>query len=181
MQENGLLERIRAATSQDIEALHSLVNSAYRGESSRQGWTTEADFLDGQRVDPEGLLEIIEAPQSTILVSENSKGILTGCVHLRILPDGWCYLGMLTVAPALQAKGLGKRLLEAAENWAKEHSCPGVRMYVIWLRLELIDYYRRRGYQLTGQREPFPYGSSRFGLPKRQDLHFVTLQKPLVN
>ena len=131
------------ATRADIPQLHHLVNSAYRGESSRSGWTTEADFLGGIRVDPEGLLEMIENANSVILLAKLG-GVLAGCVYLQ-KQERKTYLGMLTVDPNLQAKGLGKKILAKAEEWARENKSDTIEMTVITLREELINWYERYG------------------------------------
>jgi ribosomal protein S18 acetylase RimI-like enzyme len=180
--------KLRPADGDDVDALVRLVNSAYRGDTSRQGWTTEADLLDGQRIDAERLRETIVTPGNVVLVHEGDvsrragdlvAGDLLACVHLERSGAG-CYLGMLTVQPRRQAAGLGRRLLEAAERfavtqWRAEH----VRMTVILQRVDLIAWYERRGYVNTGERQPFPYGDQRFGLPRRDDLEFVVLRKRL--
>jgi GNAT superfamily N-acetyltransferase len=168
----------REATPADAPALVALVNSAYRGESSKAGWTTEADLLGGQRVDVEGLATTIAATDNVILVHEHDHEPIA-CVHLARTGED-CYLGMLTVRPTAQGSGLGKQLLEAAERWAIDHwSARSMQMTVIVQRNELIAWYERRGYRATGDRKPFPYGDERFGLPKRPDLAFVVLSKAL--
>jgi ribosomal protein S18 acetylase RimI-like enzyme len=169
---------LRPATGADAAAIAALVNSAYRGDSSRAGWTTEADLLGGQRTDPEAVAAIVAAPDDVVLVHERDEGI-AACVHLERTPAG-CYLGMLTVRPTLQAGGVGRRLLASAEAWAAEHwGSARVYMTVIAQRPELIAWYERRGYTRTGERQPFPYGDARFGLPQRDDLVFEVLAKQL--
>jgi GNAT superfamily N-acetyltransferase len=169
---------IRAALEADAAALTAFVNSAFRGDSSKAGWTTEANLLDGQRVDVDRLAETIATAGNVILVHEQD-GLLLGCVHLqRTAAD--CYLGMLTVEPTRQGCGLGRQLLEAAEQWAVEQwSSRMMHMTVLLQRPELIAWYERRGYRRTGERKPFPYGDERFGLPRRPDLVFDVLRKPL--
>ncbi len=168
----------RAATSADAPALAALVNAAYRGDSSRAGWTTEADLLGGQRVDVERLTETIATPGNVILLHEQDHRPV-GCVHLERTGDD-CYLGMLTVLPTLQRSGLGRQMLEAGERWAIEHWCSRtMHMTVIVQRTELIAWYERRGYRRTLERKPFPYGDERFGLPRRADLAFEVLIKDL--
>ena len=168
----------RAATAADAPALVALVNSAYRGESSRAGWTTEADLLGGLRIDVERLTEQIAAPGSVILLHERDH-LPVACVHLERTGED-CYLGLLTVRPTMQGTGFGRRLLEAAERWAMAHwSSRSMHMTVIVQRLELIAWYERRGYMRTGERKPFPYGDERFGLPRRADLEFEVLCKRL--
>jgi ribosomal protein S18 acetylase RimI-like enzyme len=168
----------RQASATDASALVALVNSAYRGDSSKAGWTTEADLLGGQRIDVERIVQTIAAPGNVILLCEQD-GAPVACVHLeRTAHD--CYLGMLTVEPTRQRGGLGRQLLESAERWAIEHwSSRAMHMTVIVQRTELIAWYERRGYRRTGERKPFPYGDERFGLPQRADLVFDVLKKQL--
>jgi ribosomal protein S18 acetylase RimI-like enzyme len=167
---------ITKAVVEDSPALDKLVNSAYRGDSSRLGWTTEADLLDGTRTDAAAIAELIKTPGITVLkfVDENE---IQGCVELRN-EHGKLYLGMLTVRPYLQGKGLGKKLLKAAEDEAKKQKCTSIFMTVISVRQELIDWYTRHGYQHTGERKPFAFNDPRFGQPKMK-LEFVVLEKKL--
>jgi len=167
---------ITKAVVEDAPALETLVNSAYRGDSSRQGWTTEADLLDGTRTDAAAIAELIQTPGTTLLKYVEEKEIL-GCVELRNQDDR-LYLGMLTVRPNLQGKGIGKELLKAAEAEAKNQKCSSIFMTVISVRKELIDWYVRHGYHLTNERKPFAFNDSRFGQPK-QKLEFVVLEKRL--
>ncbi len=172
----------RPATPADIPALVALVTSAYRGEVSRQGWTTEADLLEGQRIDPEVLRGDIERPRSRVIVAETQHGgspELLACVHVAEV-DGAGYLGMFSVRPDGQGSGIGKQVMAEAERYAREElQLPVMRMAVIDVRDELIAYYERRGYHRTGLTRPFPYGDERFGIPKRDDLGFEILDKPL--
>lgn len=168
----------RAATDTDIPALVELVTCAYRGEASRVGWTTEADILDGQRIDPEVLRADIARPRSTVLVAERA-GALLACAHVAD-DDGIGYFGMFAVRPDLQGEGVGKALLAEAERLAHEQwRLPTMRMTVIDVRDSLIAFYRRRGYARTGVHKPFPYGDERFGIPLRDDLRFEVLEKTL--
>jgi ribosomal protein S18 acetylase RimI-like enzyme len=158
------------------------VNSAYRGESSRQGWTTEADYLDGQRTDRATLTRDLAATPGARLLTwrDTPEGPLLGSVWLEPVGDGeaW-YLGMLTVRPDLQDRGLGRALLAAAEAEAAAAGARRIRMTVVSIRDTLIAWYRRRGYAPTGEIRPFPYGDPLFGEPKRPDLEFVVLEKRL--
>ncbi|MBC3787051.1 GNAT family N-acetyltransferase [Spirosoma utsteinense] len=167
---------ISPASQADIPALNDLVNSAYRGDSSRRGWTTEADLLDGIRTDETGLAAMLANPQATILKYEQD-GQLIGCVYLEKKGDR-LYLGMLTVSPDAQAGGIGKQLMTAAEQLARDWQCRAMKMTVIPQRHELIAFYERRGYQPTGETEPFPMDDTRFGLPK-QPLSFIVMEKVL--
>lgn len=168
----------RPANHADIPALVALVTSAYRGDVSRQGWTTEADLLDGQRIDPDVLARDIGRARSRILVAERG-GEMLACAHVAE-EDGAGYFGMFSVRPDLQGGGVGKAMLAEAERIAREEwQLPTMRMTVIDIRDELIAFYERRGYARTGIHKPFPYGDERFGIPLRQDLRFEVLEKDL--
>jgi ribosomal protein S18 acetylase RimI-like enzyme len=170
----------RPATLADIDALVVLVTSAYRGDASKQGWTTEANILDGQRIDAEVLRKDIERERSLIVIAER-EALLQACVHVAE-DDGAGYLGMFSVKPDLQGGGVGKRLLAEAERIARdEWRLPAMRMTVIDIRDELIAFYERRGYRRTGITKPFPYGDERYGIPKRDDLRFEVLEKSLAD
>ena len=168
--------QITPASQADVPALNDLVNSAYRGDSSRRGWTTEADLLDGIRTDEAGLAAMLANAQATILKYEQN-GQLIGCVYLEKKSDR-LYLGMLTVSPDAQAGGIGKQLMAAAEQLARDWHCRAMIMTVISQRHELIAFYERRGYHPTGETEPCPMDDSRFGLP-RQHLSFIVMEKVL--
>jgi ribosomal protein S18 acetylase RimI-like enzyme len=168
---------ITIAANEDIAQIEKLVNSAYRGDSSRKGWTTEADLLDGIRTNKDVLSGMINRGDSIVLKCNNAKNQLVGCVYLQKKEDK-LYLGMLTVAPDIQAQGIGKKLLQAAEEYAQTQQCTAITITVISLRQELIKWYERRGYKATGERKPFPSNDPRFGLPKQQ-LEFIVMEKQL--
>ena len=166
---------ISAATIDDVKALNHLVNSAYRGDYSRKGWTTEADLLDGIRTSEEALLNIIERNATLLKYEDNHQ--LKACVLLEPKAQK-LYLGMLTVDPELQGKGIGNLLLAAAEQEAQRLQCTAIFMTVISIRKALIDWYIRHGYRFTGEIQPFPMNDPAFGLPK-QHLEFWVLEKAL--
>lgn len=172
------MKQIIPATIEDAAALNALVNSAYRGDSGRQGWTTEADLIEGTRIDVDGMTEILKDPKATILKYVDDEKILA-CVEL-LRADNKLYLGMLTVSPLLQGKGIGKELLCVAEQEALKQNCETIFMQVISVRQELIDWYLRHGYIKTGERKPFHFTDPRFGQPKQQ-LEFVMLEKKVNN
>ena len=167
---------ITKARPEDAETLAILVNSAYRGQHAKKGWTTEADLIEGTRTDAAALRDIIKKHDTTILKYERD-GTIIGCVELKEV-DGKLYLGMLTVEPSIQGGGIGKEMLRAAEVFGKEHGCRCVYMTVITIRHELIDWYKRHGYEDTGERKPFLFNDPRFGQPK-QKLEFLVLEKQL--
>lgn len=173
-----MLELIFAkAKPADAESLVRLINSAYRGESSRQGWTTEADLLDGRRTDVEDILNLIAAADSLILLCRQG-GELLGSVHLQYL-DRQVQIGMLAVNPALQGQGIGKRLLAAAEAQARQlWPVERLLMAVIPCREELIAFYQRRGYRRTGVKKDFPVNPALWS-PKVAGLSLELLEKPL--
>ncbi|MFI7500863.1 GNAT family N-acetyltransferase [Streptomyces sp. NPDC049687] len=168
----------RDATDADVDELVALVESAYRGDSSRVGWTTEADILQGQRTDPEGVREIIKSADGRVLTVEQG-GRTVACCQLE-RRGGHAYFGMFAVTPTAQGGGLGKAVLAEAERQARETwGATEMHMTVISVRDDLIAWYERRGYRRTGEMTPFPYGDERYGIPQRDDLQFELLVKPL--
>lgn len=158
----------------------ALVNSAYRGDSSKVGWTTEADLLDGQRTDAESIKNIILEPKNSIIVAIDSETTeILGLVHIKLEENQTLYFGMLTVAPEAQSRGIGKLLLKHIEEYAQIHGLKNIRISVIHLRSELIAYYERRGFKPTGMFEPFPADNPLFGIPKVQDLKLLEFIKIL--
>jgi GNAT superfamily N-acetyltransferase len=151
----------------------ALVESAYRGEASRAGWTTEADLLQGQRTDAD---QVREALPHLLLAAEGAE--LLGCCALTPKADH-SYFGMFAVRPGLQGAGTGSALLAEAERRARAAGLAYVEMTVLSLRAELLAFYARRGYTDTGATRPFPYGDERFGTPQRQDLLFTVMVKRL--
>ncbi len=166
---------ISQATVNDIPELEKLINSAYRGEYSKKGWTTEADLLGGIRIHQQALRELIDDPHSVILKYEDADELI-GCVYLKKDGDRM-YLGMLTVDPEKQAGGIGKKLMSYSENYAIDRSCKSVYMRVVSVRHELIAWYERHGYAKTGEVQPFE-GPNVIGQPK-QHLEFIVLEKNL--
>lgn len=170
---------IRPATPADIPALHALIESAYRGESSRAGWTTEADLLEGQRTDPEDLADILADPDQALLTAWRG-GSLVGCVSIADRAQGVGYFGMLSVSPTLQAAGLGRRLVAAAESELKARfGARRIRISVFPQRQSLIAWYERLGYSGTGETLAFDYSNPRLGMPLRDDLHFIVMARDL--
>jgi len=172
---------VSIATDADLDAVAALVNSGFRGDSSRAGWTTEADFLGGQRTDPALLrAELAAAPEAVLLLVRDAPGgELLASVWLDPEEADVWHLGMLTVRPDLQARQLGRTLLAEAESYAAARGARRMRLTVINVRETLSAWYQRRGYVRTGATKPFPYGDERFGLPQRDDLHFEVFEKRL--
>ncbi|KAG5921547.1 hypothetical protein E4U42_005804 [Claviceps africana] len=180
----------RRAVPADAAAVQRLVKSAYRGESSRAGWTTEADLVADDRIDVAGVLAKMRGPGFVLVAhthASDSDGdetapVLVGCCEVQVqAPDGHVgYFGLFAVDPRRQGGGLGRTMLARAEHMAREEL--GVRtmeMSVIWTRGELIAWYVRRGYVETGRTAPFPYRQLINGKALRDDLYFVVLEKTL--
>ena len=168
----------RNATRADIDAIVVLVECTYRGDASRVGWTTEADLLDGMRIDAPRVRGDLERVGSVVLLGERD-GQLLACANVCV-DNGAGYFGMFSVLPGAQGGGIGTQMLAEAERLAREDwRLPVMRMTVIDVRDELIAFYERRGYRRTGIHKPFPYGDDRYGIPKRDDLRFEILEKDL--
>lgn len=165
---------LRPADPDDVSAVVALVESAYRGDASRSGWTTEADLLGGRRTGTDEVEPLIP----DLLVAVDDDGRLVGCCALVANADH-AYFGMFAVRPGLQGGGVGSQLLAAAEAKARALGLARVEMTVIEQREDLIAYYVRRGYVLTDERRPFPYGDPKYGEPLRDDLRFAVLVKAL--
>jgi ribosomal protein S18 acetylase RimI-like enzyme len=168
---------ISKALITDTAELTKLVNSAYRGESSQKGWTTEAHLLDGIRIDEPTMAGYLQADDATILKYTNGDEQIIACVYLQQQQQK-LYLGMLTVSPTLQANGIGRQLLHEAEKVAHNLNCSMIFMTVITTRLELINWYERRGYRRTEKIEPFASIPKRFGEPK-EEIEMVVLEKEI--
>lgn len=169
---------ILPAQATDLPELVRLINSAYRGEASKKGWTTEADLIQGtQRIDEPELSATLGRPGTTLLKCLDAAGRIVGCVFLETFGER-LYLGMLSVSPEQQGGGIGKKLLQAAEVEARERGCRSIYMSVISVRSELVDWYKRQGYQPNGATKPFPT-DNKFGTPV-QELEFVVLEKTVM-
>jgi GNAT superfamily N-acetyltransferase len=176
--------KLVAAIEDDFAEVVALANMAYRGTDSTPGWTTEAAYITGQRLDDASLRKsLAEEPRARLLIwrdeADLAHGQLLGTVWLEPEDENVWYLGLLTVRPDVQNRQLGRALLAAAEAYAKDAGGRKIRMTVVNVRATLIAWYERRGYVLTGESEPFPYGDERFGKPLRDDLEFVVLEKLL--
>lgn len=170
--------RIRPANVTDVPAVVALVESAYRGDVSRAGWTTEADLLEGQRTDPEQIAALLTTSDGVLLLAVRDEQIIA-CCQLQNR-GARAYFGLFAVSPPMQGSGIGTQVIAYAERYAAtEWSSKHLEMTVIRQRVDLIAFYGRRGYRDTGIRSPFPYGDERFGIPQRDDLEFTLLEKNL--
>ncbi|RZK58984.1 MAG: GNAT family N-acetyltransferase [Pedobacter sp.] len=168
--------KITRAKLEDAKELDKLVNSAYRGEESKKGWTTEAEILDGIRVDEQALEVMLSNSAVTILKSTDENNTILGTVCLEI-KSNYLYLGMFAVSPVLQGKGMGKSLLLAAEDYARENNCARIVISVISTRVELINWYSRHGYVATGGSIAFDEIEGRFGDPKLEGISLIEMEK----
>ena len=170
---------LRRAGDADIDEIVALTNWAYRGTGEVASWTVES-YLDGERTTAQGLRgEVAANPDAHLLIWRDLAGELLG--HFWLEPRGgatW-YLGLLSVRPDRQDQQLGRRLLTAGEEFARARGASRLQLTVINVRDTLIAWYQRRGYSLTGEVRPFPYGDDRFGKPRRDDLSFVVLERAL--
>ena len=166
------------AGAADVPAAVALINLAYRGARA-PGWSSEAGYIEGDRTtEPQLHAEIAASPAASLLLWRD-RSVLSGCVWLEPLSDGKWYLGSLAVDPARQGEGVGDAMLSAAEAWTRARGGACVRLTVVNVRIALIEWYERRGYRQTGETSAFPYGDNRFGVPLRDDLRFVVLEKAL--
>jgi ribosomal protein S18 acetylase RimI-like enzyme len=166
---------IDAASPANAPALKALLEAAYRGDAARAGWNHEADILDDERIGLSELETMLADPAVTILTARAGDALI-GCVAVT-RKDAQSrgdlgYLGMLCVLPTLQSAGLGRRLLDAAEDHARMLGLAAMEMTVIDSRDSLIAWYVRRGYAATGETRPFP-------VPRDPPITFVVLEKRL--
>lgn len=170
----------RIAVAADAPVLAALVHAAYRGDSSRTGWTSEADLLDGDRTSVGDVEALIGEPDAVVLIGLDDDDSVLACCELRRTRPGVGYFGMFAVRPGRTGGGVGRTVMAEAERVAVERfGAASMEMSVIAQRTELIAWYERQGYAHTGETKPFPYGEVKFGAPQRADLHFVVLRKPL--
>jgi len=165
----------------DVPSIVALMNRAYRGSPSVTAWSSEAAYIAGDRTSEALLRADVSSKPNAVLLKwiERPGDEVSGCVWLEPLATGTWYLGSLAADPARQNRGLGRKLLAAAEDWVRTHGGLHIRITVVIVREALIAWYLRRGYRLTGETEPFPYGDNRFGTPLRHDLSFLVLQRDL--
>jgi ribosomal protein S18 acetylase RimI-like enzyme len=168
---------LQPATEADFPDIAALTNWAYRGTGPQSSWTVES-YLEGERTTEAALREDLAGkPDAKLLTWRDDAGELLGHVWLEPITDDAWYLGLLSVRPDRQDRKLGRTLLAAAEAYARARGVRRMRMRVVNVRDTLIAWYERRGYVLTGETEPFPYGDDRFGRPLRDDLCFVVLER----
>ena len=172
--------QLTVATGADVPEAVSLINLAFRMRGENASWSTKEEYIEGTRITEDLLRDDMAAkPHAKLLLWRQPAGELLGCVWMEPEKNGAWYLGLLAIPPHDQNAGLGRKLLEAAEDWARERGATEIKMTVVHVRATLIEWYKRRGYLLTEETMPFPYEDTRFGVPKRDDLYFVVLCKQL--
>jgi ribosomal protein S18 acetylase RimI-like enzyme len=170
---------LEVLTERDLPAIVAIMNAAFRGTQGERGWSMESDYIAGERTSESLLREEIAGGALYLLVRDQATADLQGCVSLQAKSSDRWYLGSLTVAPALQNTGFGRKLLSAAEEYAGFRGAQTIEITVVNVRDALISWYERRGYFRTGETRSFPYGDPRFGTPKSADLEFVVLERHL--
>ncbi len=151
---------IRVGHADDVNALAVLVNAAFR---------VEQPFIEGDRIDAEGVRSYMA--KGKFLVAEDSTG-LAGCVYLELRGDRG-YLGLLGVNPLRQSTGLGRKLMDAAENFFRETGCVAIDLRVISARTPLLAFYRRFGYRETGTAPFAP------DVPFKVPCHYILMSQTL--
>jgi GNAT superfamily N-acetyltransferase len=180
--ENDSDPKLTVAADDDVPAVVDLMNRAFRGRGADASWSTEERYIEGTRTSEDLLREeMAERPDARLLLWRKPDSTLLGCVWMQPEENDVWYLGSLTIAPLEQKAGLGRILLAAAEDWALARGAQEIKMTVVHVRTALLEWYARRGYSLTGETKPFPYGDERVGRPTRDDLYFVVLSKQLTN
>lgn len=172
---------LREATEADYEEIIDLANVAYRGrEGTVPSWNIEKGIVGGSRMDQALLREELAAkPEGALLVFREEEGPLRGTAWLNPEGDGVWSMGLVTIRPELQNRQLGRRLLEAAEAYARARGGTRMQIGVLHVRDTLIAWYQRRGYRATGETEPYPADDPRFGTPLQEKLHFVIMEKAI--
>ena len=182
--------RIRPARPADADVLTALIRSAYRGDDSRAGWTSEADLVEGERINAGQVRAMITGAGSLILVGEtpgqpgqpgqlSQPARIVACCQLRNEGAGLAYFGTFAVSPQAQGAGLGRQLMNEAERQAvSSFGATRLEMTVLAPQDKLIAYYERRGFQRTGETRPFPADPT-YARPLVDGLYFVVLEKPL--
>ena len=173
------MPRCRVAAPSDTEGIVELIRSAYRGDASRQGWTSEADLVEGERIDAEQVLAMIRGQASRMLVLDTDEGVVA-CCALEDQGSGRAYFGTFAVSPTKQAAGLGRHLITQAEREACQVFGAGVLEIAVLAQQELlVSWYERLGFRRTGEMRPFPADET-FARPLLDDLYFVVLEKQLL-
>lgn len=173
---------IGPGTRADLDDILTLVNAAYRGIGAKAGWTSENGIVNGTRVDAASVESLLAQERTVILLMRpNTTSAPVGCIVIQLDDDASCELSMFAIHPDEQANGLGRTLLTAAETYAYRNGMRLAELTVVHVRDTLIAWYERQGYRRTGATKPFPYQDPSLGQPLRDDLHFVVLEKALVD
>jgi GNAT superfamily N-acetyltransferase len=166
----------RLATPADAQDIAGLVNRAYRPPSHCAGWTHESHLIRGERTTTSQVRELLQAPCAVLLLCHEST--VVACVLVKRLPVAGCAsIGMLATEPTLQNQGLGKQMLTDAEAYASlNFQADSFQISLLSKRPELLAFYQRRGYQLTGEVSDYPTRGG-VGTPKVGGVEVLTLTK----
>lgn len=165
---------IYIAEIEDAEKIKKLLDTAYRGEKSRKGWTTEAHLISGEVRSSLDSVKKTFCLEGSVFLKYLVKEELMACVNIQKQIDK-IYLGMLAVWPQYQGMGIGKKLLHASEEYAQYVQCKSIYMTVISLRFDIIQWYQKLGYNPTGEILPFEEDEEHG--KHRQQLDFIILEK----
>jgi ribosomal protein S18 acetylase RimI-like enzyme len=177
----------RYAVEADVPPLVALIERAYRGPETAGSWVSESHLLKGPRTSNTEISELIAQPDSRFLIAERHGRILGCCLIQRLgttecssgdIGKGSAYFGMFAIDPTDHSTGLGKQILAEAERRVRDlWRSSSMVMTVINLREQLIEYYKRRGYTLTGATMPFPFSETSGEVTR--DFHLVEMKKDL--
>lgn len=170
--------QLRLATIDDAPQVQQLVQAAFRAPDGREGWTADMELGNRFRIEVEQVAATITRADGVVLMT-TVAGNLVASVEVVKRSDGHARLSMLSVDQRYQSNGLGRQVLEYAEDYCRRTwSATAMELNALSTRQNLISWYQRRGYRETGETSPFPREEfSDLDLP--EDLCFVEMEKDL--